>query len=59
MLAVLRYATDNGEQTVLESMHDYVLGIIQKTFEVSTEQAEQLFQELLQCTKNKNLVSNA
>uniref|UniRef100_A0A182Y860 Transient receptor potential cation channel trpm n=1 Tax=Anopheles stephensi TaxID=30069 RepID=A0A182Y860_ANOST len=52
-----RYATDNGEQTVLESMHDYVLGIIQKTFEVSSEQAEQLFQELLQCTKNKNLIT--
>ncbi|XP_061501091.1 transient receptor potential cation channel trpm isoform X5 [Anopheles gambiae] len=54
---VHKYATDNGEQTVLESMHDYVLGIIQKTFEVSTEQAEQLFQELLQCTKNKNLIT--
>uniref|UniRef100_A0A182QBJ9 Transient receptor potential cation channel trpm n=1 Tax=Anopheles farauti TaxID=69004 RepID=A0A182QBJ9_9DIPT len=51
------YATDTGEQTVLESMHDYVLGIIQKTFEVSSEQAEQLFQELLQCTKNKNLIT--
>ncbi|XP_053674658.1 transient receptor potential cation channel trpm [Anopheles nili] len=54
---VHKYATDNGEQTVLESMHDYVLGIIQKTFEVSPEQAEQLFQELLQCTKNKNLIT--
>ncbi|XP_050073277.1 transient receptor potential cation channel trpm isoform X2 [Anopheles maculipalpis] len=54
---VHKYATDNGEQTVLESMHDYVLGIIQKTFEVSSEQAEQLFQELLQCTKNKNLIT--
>lgn len=38
-------------------MHDYLLGTIQKTFEVSPEQAEQLYQELLLCTKNKNLVS--
>ncbi|XP_055607349.1 transient receptor potential cation channel trpm isoform X8 [Uranotaenia lowii] len=54
---VHKYATDSGEQVVLESMHDYLIGTIQKTFEVGTEQAEQLYQELLQCTKNKNLIT--
>ncbi|XP_052873774.1 transient receptor potential cation channel trpm [Anopheles cruzii] len=54
---VHKYASDNGEQVALDSMHEYLLGIIQKTFEVSAEQAEQLYQELLQCTKNKNLIT--
>ncbi|XP_062708443.1 transient receptor potential cation channel trpm isoform X7 [Aedes albopictus] len=54
---VHKYASDTGEQVVLESMHDYLLGTIQKTFEVSPEQAEQLYQELLLCTKNKNLIT--
>ncbi|XP_055631073.1 transient receptor potential cation channel trpm isoform X5 [Toxorhynchites rutilus septentrionalis] len=54
---VHKYATDSGEQVVLESMHDYLLGTIQKTFEVGPEQAEQLYQELLMCTKNKNLIT--
>uniref|UniRef100_A0AAG5D5K6 Transient receptor potential cation channel trpm n=1 Tax=Anopheles atroparvus TaxID=41427 RepID=A0AAG5D5K6_ANOAO len=54
---VHKYATDNGEQQVLESMHDYLLAMIQKTFEVNQDQAEQLYQELVQCTKNKNLIT--
>ncbi|XP_038115217.1 transient receptor potential cation channel trpm isoform X4 [Culex quinquefasciatus] len=54
---VHKYASDTGEQIVLESMHDYLLGTIQKTFEVGAEQAEQLYQELLLCTKNKNLIT--
>ncbi|XP_058178752.1 transient receptor potential cation channel trpm [Anopheles ziemanni] len=54
---VHKYASDSGEQQVLESMHDYLLATIQKTFEVSQDQAEQLYQELLQCTKNKNLIT--
>lgn len=51
-----RYASDGEEQTVLESMRDYLLSTIQKTFEVGIDQAECLYQELLQCTRNKNLV---
>ncbi|XP_058459300.1 transient receptor potential cation channel trpm isoform X4 [Malaya genurostris] len=54
---VHKYASDTGEQVVLESMHDYLLGTIQKTFEVGPEQAEQLYQELILCTKNKNLIT--
>lgn len=52
-----RYASDGEEQTVLESMRDYLINTIQKTFEVGLEQADRLYQELLQCTRNKNLVS--
>lgn len=51
-----RYAADGEEQTVLESMREYLLSTIQKTFEVAIDQAECLYQELLQCTRNKNLV---
>lgn len=53
-----RYAADGEEQTVLESMRDYLLNTIQKTFEVGIDQAECLYQELLQCTRNKNLVND-
>lgn len=51
-----RYAADSEEQTVLESMREYLLNTIQKTFEVAIDQAECLYQELLQCVRNKNLV---
>ncbi|XP_063703057.1 transient receptor potential cation channel trpm isoform X3 [Culicoides brevitarsis] len=55
---VHKYASDTGtEQTVLESMRDYLLSTIEKTFEVDTEKAECLYQELLQCCKNKNLIT--
>lgn len=37
-------------------MRDYLLSTIQKTFEVGIDQAERLYQELLECTRNKNLV---
>lgn len=37
-------------------MREYLLTTIQKTFEVGIDQAECLYQELLQCTRNKNLV---
>lgn len=56
MFFCLRYASDSDEQTVLESMRDYLLNTIQKTFEVGIDQAECLYHELLQCTRNKNLV---
>lgn len=51
-----RYASDGDEQPVLESMRDYLISTIQKTFEVGSDQSEKLYQELLQCTRNKNLV---
>lgn len=51
-----RYASETGEQTVLESMKDYLISTIQRTFEVGTEQAECLYIELLQCCRKKNLV---
>jgi transient receptor potential cation channel subfamily M protein 3 len=53
-----RYASESGEQTVLESMKDYLISTIQRTFEVGVEQAECLYSELLQCTHKKNLVSS-
>lgn len=56
MWQICRYAADGDEQTVLESMRDYLLSTIQKTFEVGIDQAERLYQELLECTRNKNLV---
>ncbi|XP_022218415.2 transient receptor potential cation channel trpm isoform X12 [Drosophila obscura] len=54
---VHKYASDGEEQPVLESMRDYLIGTIQKTFEVGLDQAEKLYQELLQCTRNKNLIT--
>ena len=53
-----RYASESGEQSVLESMKDYLISTIQRTFEVGVEQAECLYSELLQCTRKKNLVSS-
>ncbi|XP_075216680.1 transient receptor potential cation channel, subfamily M isoform X1 [Lycorma delicatula] len=54
---VHKYASESGEQTVLESMKDYLISTIQRTFEVGTEQAECLYSELLQCTRKKNLIT--
>ncbi|XP_063626908.1 transient receptor potential cation channel trpm isoform X3 [Cydia splendana] len=54
---VHKYASESGEQTVLESMRDYLIGTIQKTFEVQLQQAECLYSELLQCTRKKNLIT--
>lgn len=52
-----KYASESGEQTVLESMKDYLISTIQRTFEVGVEQAECLYSELLQCTRKKNLIT--
>ncbi|KAK4884574.1 hypothetical protein RN001_000845 [Aquatica leii] len=54
-----KYACDSesGEQTVLESMKDYLISTIQRTFEVGLDQAECLYSELLQCTRKKNLIT--
>ncbi|XP_041632705.1 transient receptor potential cation channel trpm isoform X5 [Drosophila kikkawai] len=54
---VHKYASDGEEQPVLESMRDYLIGTIQKTFEVGLDQSEKLYHELLQCTRNKNLIT--
>ncbi|XP_047030904.1 transient receptor potential cation channel trpm isoform X5 [Helicoverpa zea] len=54
---VHKYASETGEQTVLESMRDYLISTIQKTFEVGLQQAELLYGELLQCTRKKNLIT--
>ncbi|XP_026320800.1 transient receptor potential cation channel trpm [Hyposmocoma kahamanoa] len=54
---VHKYASESGEQSVLESMRDYLIGTIQKTFEVGLQQAECLYGELLQCTRKKNLIT--
>ncbi|RZF33234.1 hypothetical protein LSTR_LSTR012995 [Laodelphax striatellus] len=54
---VHKYASETGEQTVLESMKDYLINTIQRTFEVGVEQAECLYVELLQCTRKKNLIT--
>jgi len=47
---------DTGGQTVLENMKDYLLNTIQCTFEVGQEKAERLYEELLECTRYKNMV---
>ncbi|XP_021919467.1 transient receptor potential cation channel trpm isoform X2 [Zootermopsis nevadensis] len=52
-----KYASESGEQTVLESMKDYLISTIERTFEVGVEQAECLYSELLQCTRKKNLIT--
>ncbi|CAB0016367.1 unnamed protein product [Nesidiocoris tenuis] len=56
-----RYASDSetGEQPVLEGMKDYLIETIKRTFEVGSEQAECLYNELIQCTRKKNLVRTA
>ncbi|XP_037922702.1 transient receptor potential cation channel trpm isoform X4 [Hermetia illucens] len=54
---VHKYAADGEEQPVLESMRDYLITTIQKTFDVGYEQGDKLYQELLQCTRNKNLIT--
>ncbi|KAL5289513.1 TRPM7 family protein [Megaselia abdita] len=54
---VHKYASDGDEQPVLESMREYLISTIQKTFEVGLEQSEKLYHELLQCTHNKNLIT--
>lgn len=37
-------------------MKEYIISTIQKTFEVIEDVAEVLYQELILCTRNKNLV---
>lgn len=57
-----RYASDgdgeSGEnEGPLEGIREHLLDTIKRTFKVSTEQASQLYSELLQCTRKKHLVS--
>jgi transient receptor potential cation channel subfamily M member 3 len=54
---VHKYANENDDQNVLESMKDYLINMIMKTFEIATDQADRLYNELLQCTKYKNLIT--
>lgn len=54
---VHKYANEHEEQSLLESMKDYLINMIMKTFEVVTEQADRLYNELLQITKYKNLIT--
>lgn len=54
---VHKYVCESGGQSVLDSMKDYLITTIQRTFEVGPEQAECLYYELLQCTRKKHLVS--
>ncbi|XP_033175716.1 transient receptor potential cation channel trpm isoform X8 [Bombus impatiens] len=57
-----RYASEgdgeNGEnEGPLESMRGHLLDTIKRTFKVSSEQASQLYSELLQCTHKKHLIT--
>lgn len=54
---VHKYANEHEEQNVLESMKECLINMIRKTFEVGPEQADRLYNELLQCTKYKNLIT--
>lgn len=38
-------------------MKEYLINTIERTFEVGSDQAECLYNELLECTRKKNLVS--
>ncbi|XP_043280353.1 transient receptor potential cation channel trpm isoform X2 [Venturia canescens] len=49
---------DSGEtEGRLEGMREHLLETIKRTFKVSPEQAGQLYSELLQCTRKKNLIT--
>lgn len=48
--------TEDGEGP-LESMREHLLETIKRTFKVSAEQANQLYLELLQCVRKKNLIT--
>ena len=52
-----RYAGEDGDLGVIEEMRDELLHTIKKTFDVSSEQASQLFLELRQCIKRRNLIT--
>ncbi|XP_066585207.1 transient receptor potential cation channel trpm isoform X2 [Prorops nasuta] len=57
-----KYAVEgDGDSTEsegpLESMRDQLLETIKRTFKVSSEQASQLYSELLQCTRKKHLIT--
>lgn len=55
---VHKYASENNEQSqLLETMKDYLINMIMKTFEIGTDQADRLYFELLQITKYKNLIT--
>lgn len=55
---VHKYASENSEQSqLLETMKDYLINMIMKTFEVGADQADRLYNELLQITKYKNLIT--
>lgn len=55
---VHKYASENNEQSqLLETMKDYLVNMIMKTFETGSEQADRLHYELLQITKYKNLIT--
>ncbi|KAJ8980323.1 hypothetical protein NQ317_008031 [Molorchus minor] len=41
---------------VLKTMKEYIVGTIQKAFEIAAELADGLFVELMQCVENKHLV---
>ncbi|XP_045461703.1 transient receptor potential cation channel trpm isoform X16 [Harmonia axyridis] len=45
------------ELRVLKVLKDYIIGTIQRAFEVPLDLAEVLFGELLQCVQNKNLIT--
>eukprot|EP00092_Neocalanus_flemingeri_P021755 GFUD01023599.1.p1 GENE.GFUD01023599.1~~GFUD01023599.1.p1 ORF type:complete len:1565 (-),score=309.61 GFUD01023599.1:400-5094(-) len=52
-----RYMSDDGEVGFPQEMFDELIGMIQKTFSVDTEQAEQLLKELVTCVKKRNLIT--
>ncbi|XP_023245943.1 transient receptor potential cation channel trpm [Copidosoma floridanum] len=55
-----KYASENEseeEEGPLESMRDHLLDTIKRTFKVSSEQANQLYLELLQCVRKKHLIT--
>lgn len=54
---VHKYASENSDSKFLETMKDYLINMIVKTFEVNADQAEQLYFELLEIAKFKNLIT--
>ncbi|KAG7196830.1 hypothetical protein KM043_017592 [Ampulex compressa] len=57
-----KYASETDGESAenegpLESMREHLLDTIKRTFKVSAEQANQLYSELLQCTRKKHLIT--
>ena len=52
-----RYMGEDGDTSVINEMYEELIQMIQRTFQVDSEQADQLLNELVRCVKKRNLVT--